>query len=137
MEERRGARTEEIYAGRGMMTGKVYIDSMRLHAFHGVMEQERVVGNDYLVSVEIEYPLQEACEKDELSGTVNYAVVADMVAEEMKVPSRLVEHVAARIAKRLKQLYPAIIMTRINVKKIAPPMPYEMDGAGVEVWERY
>ncbi len=120
-----------------MMTGKVYIDSMRLHAFHGVMEQERVVGNDYLVSVEIEYPLQEACEKDELSGTVNYAVVADMVAEEMKVPSRLVEHVAARIAKRLKQLYPAIIMTRINVKKIAPPMPYEMDGAGVEVWERY
>ena len=119
------------------MTGRVYIDSMRLHAFHGVMEQERTVGNDYCVSIEIEYPLEEACEKDLLDATVNYAVVAKTVAEEMQVPSQLVEHVAARIAKHLKLLYPKIIMIRINVKKIAPPMPYDMDGAGVELRYTY
>lgn len=116
-----------------MMKGSIYIDSMRLHAFHGVLEQERTVGNDYVVSISVEYPLQESCETDNLNDTVNYATVAETIAEEMRTPSKLVEHVAGRIVRRLKKLFPGITMVKLNVKKVAPPMPFDIDGAGVEL----
>ena len=106
-----------------MMTGNIYIDSLRMHAFHGVLEQEKTVGNDYIVSVTMEYPLENACQTDNLDDTINYANVADTVVEEMKIPSKLVEHVAGRIVRRLKSLFPATTMVRVNVKKVAPPMP--------------
>ena len=89
-----------------MMTGNIYIDSLRMHAFHGVLEQEKTVGNDYIVSVTMEYPLENACQTDNLDDTINYANVADTVVEEMKIPSKLVEHVAGRIVRRLKSLFP-------------------------------
>lgn len=120
-----------------MMTGNIYIDSLRMHAFHGVLEQEKTVGNDYIVSVTMEYPLENACQTDNLDDTINYATVADTVVEEMKIPSKLVEHVAGRIVRRLKSLFPATSMVRVNVKKVAPPMPYDMNGAGVEICCRF
>ena len=55
----------------------------------------------------------------------------------MKIPSKLVEHVAGRIVRRLKSLFPATTMVRVNVKKVAPPMPYDMNGAGVEICCRF
>ena len=120
-----------------MMTGNIYIDSLRMHAFHGVLEQEKIVGNDYIVSVKLEYPLQNACQTDALCDTINYAAVADAIVEEMKVPSKLVEHVAGRIIRKLKSLFPATTMVWVNVKKVAPPMPYDMNGAGVELCCRF
>ena len=120
-----------------MMTGNIYIVSLRMHAFHGVLEQEKTVGNDYTVSVTLEYPLENACRTDNLDDTINYATVAETVVEEMQKPSKLVEHVAGRIIRRLKDLFPATTMVRVNVRKVAPPMPYDMDGAGVELCCRF
>ena len=39
----------------GYKCGYVFIDGMRFHSFHGVMEQERLTGNDYTVSVRAGY----------------------------------------------------------------------------------
>ena len=106
---------------------------MRLHAFHGVLEQERKVGNDYVVSLNIGYPVDSCLASDDVNDTLNYASVADTVKEEMSVPSALVEHVAGRIINSLCRKFEKITSIRIRLIKIAPPMPYDMDGAGVEL----
>ena len=31
---------------------KILLNNLRFHAFHGVLPQERVVGNDYVVSLD-------------------------------------------------------------------------------------
>lgn len=116
-----------------MMKGTIYVDSLKMHAYHGVLEQERTVGNDYVVSVFIDYPLQNACDTDDLADTINYALVAETIEREMLVPSKLVENVAARIAKSLKSQFDSITSVRVNVKKVAPPMSFDMAGAGVEL----
>ena len=36
---------------------RIEITRLRLHAFHGVLEQERRVGNDFEVSVTVGYPV--------------------------------------------------------------------------------
>lgn len=115
------------------MTGQVYIKDLRLHAYHGVMEQERKVGNDYVVNVCVDYPLQRACATDEVGDTLNYAVLADMVKSEMSKPSNLLEHVAGRIADSVIARFPDAEAVTVDILKVAPPISVDMEGAGVRI----
>ena len=66
---------------------------MRFYAFHGVMPQERKVGGEFLVSVKVGYPLEQAMRSDDVANTLNYAELYELVKKEMMQPSNLLEHV--------------------------------------------
>ena len=70
---------------------------------------------------------------DNLEGTLNYAEVYQKVREEMATPSKLLEHVAGRIAHRLFSDFPEIQKLQLSITKVNPPMGADSDGAGVEV----
>lgn len=116
-----------------LMSSKIYLRNVRFHAFHGVLPQEGIVGNDYLVNLVLDYDFSSAMETDDLQGTLNYAEVYQKVREEMAVPSKLLEHVAGRIAHRLFSDFPEILKLQLSITKVNPPMGADSDGAGVEV----
>lgn len=116
-----------------LMSSKIYLRNVRFHAFHGVLPQEGIVGNDYLVNLVLDYDFSSAMETDDLQGTLNYAEVYQKVREEMAVPSKLLEHVAGRIAHRLFSDFPEIQKLQLSITKVNPPMGADSDGAGVEV----
>ena len=68
---------------------KVFVDHIHVRAFHGVMPQERTVGGDFTVSVEVTAPIMNAVKSDCVDDTVNYAVITDIVRQEMAGPSAL------------------------------------------------
>ena len=116
-----------------LMSSKIYLRNVRFHAFHGVLPQEGIVGNDYLVNLVLDYDFSSAMQTDELQGTLNYAEVYQKVREEMAVPSKLLEHVAGRIAHRLFSDFPEIQKLQLSITKVNPPMGADSDGTGVEV----
>lgn len=116
-----------------LMSSKIYLRNVRFHAFHGVLPQEGIVGNDYLVNLVLDYDFSSALKTDDLQGTINYAEVYQKVREEMAVPSKLLEHVAGRIAHRLFSDFPEIQKLQLSITKVNPPMGADSDGAGVEV----
>lgn len=116
-----------------LMSSKIYLRNVRFRAFHGVLPQEGIVGNDYLVNLVLDYDFSSAMQTDELQGTLNYAEVYQKVREEMAVPSKLLEHVAGRIAHRLFSDFPEIQKLQLSITKVNPPMGGDSDGAGVEV----
>ena len=116
-----------------LMSSKIYLRNVRFHAFHGVLPQEGIVGNDYLVNLVLDYDFSSAIQTDELQGTLNYAEVYQKVREDMVVPSKLLEHVAGRIAHRLFSDFPEIQKLQLSITKVNPPMGADSDGAGVEV----
>lgn len=115
------------------LTGRVFVKNIRLHAFHGVMPQERITGNDYLVSVSADCPLAVAAESDSVDDTLNYAHIYNIVKEEMALQANLVEHVAGRIGRRVLAEFPLADNVRVEVVKLNPPMGAACDGAGVEL----
>ena len=115
------------------LTGRVFVKNIRLHAFHGVMPQERITGNDYLVSVSADCPLAVAAESDSVDDTLNYAHIYIIVKEEMALQANLVEHVAGRIGRRVLAEFPLADNVRVEVVKLNPPMGAACDGAGVEL----
>lgn len=115
-------------------TVTIEVCGLRLWCYHGVMEQERTVGNDFLVDVSLECRVGDSalCD-DEISGTVNYADVVDEIKREMAVPSRLLEHVAWRTAMALRHRFPAIEGGTIRVTKLTPPIAARLGSVAVSL----
>ena len=111
----------------------IRLHDMRFYAYHGVMEQERRVGGEYLVSLQVETDLSRAVNSDSVADTINYAQLYDVVRHEMAEPSQLLEHVAGRIGQRVLDRFPQVTALTVSVTKCNPPMGADSKGASVEL----
>ena len=116
-----------------MMKTSIFLDEVRFHAFHGVMPQERAVGADFTVSLNVGYDFVKAAENDDLTDTISYADLYQVVRTEMDKPSQLLEHVALRIVKAVAARWPRIDTIDLRLAKDNPPMGADCKGAGVEI----
>ena len=115
------------------MKSSIFIDRMRLYAFHGVLPQESQVGGEFIVDLRVHYNIYKAMETDRVEDTISYADLCDIVKREMAQPSALLEHVAGRIAKTVIQTYPTVESVWLRLTKVNPPMGADCSGAGVEL----
>ena len=113
--------------------GTVYLKNVRLHAFHGVNQQEQVVGNDFIVNLRASYPLGKAMQSDDVGHALNYTELLEVVKTEMRQPSKLLENVAQRIAEKVFQRFPEVGELCLDLRKVNPPMGADCDGAGIEL----
>jgi 7,8-dihydroneopterin aldolase/epimerase/oxygenase len=102
--------------------GVILLKGIKLYAHHGCMPEETIIGSDYEVDVVLEADLSEASNSDELSNTLDYVIVHQIVADEMKIPSKLLEHVVQRIMTNLLRTYSEIQALEVSVAKINPPI---------------
>lgn len=111
----------------------IYIKGVRFHAQIGVSEDERRVGNEYVVDLRIKYPFAKALETDDVDDTLNYAAVFNEVKIVMQKPANLLEYVAGQIGERLLERFPKIEAIDLMLTKKNPPMGANCDGAGIEL----
>ena len=116
-----------------LTAGYIHLRQLRFHAFHGVMPQEQLVGADFLLDLKVGYPLQQAMQSDEVGDTLNYAALYDLLAREMQQPSKLLEHVAGRIAEAISLAFPKVTSIDLELTKLNPPMGADGNGASVEI----
>ena len=100
----------------------ITLDSLRFYAYHGAEPQEAIVGAWYTVDISIKADATLAVQSDELSGTINYAKVTEIIKQQMEIRSALLEHVAGRIANALLNGFPAISSLTVKVCKQNPPV---------------
>jgi len=114
------------------MQTKITLKSLKFHAYHGVTAQERKIGGTFVA--DISYCIEtNAVETDDVRDTVSYADVYDLVKEEMMKPSHLIEHVAGRILKALKEKFPPIEEVTVRISKQHPPINGEAESATVTI----
>ena len=109
----------------------IELNDVRLYAFHGVLEQERQVGGEYSVSVRVDYNIEMATRSDNVSDTLNCALLLDIIKREMAVPSNLLEHVAGRIGKGVLTDFPDVERVEVRITKVTPPLGVRCAGATV------
>lgn len=108
--------------------GVISISGLRLTGRHGVLDQERIVGNEFEINIELVVPISErAMLTDSIDDTVNYAEVVQIAKHEMSVPSKLIEAVAGRIKNAIIARYGAVVEAgSITISKLAPPIPAQL-----------
>ena len=104
------------------MNGRVALEGLEFHAFHGVYPHERESGNWFEVDIAVETDFSEAAQSDELAGTVNYETLFRMVKEEMEKPSRLLETVAEKIVDDVLKALPSVKSVELKISKLNPPI---------------
>ena len=100
----------------------IILRRMRFHAYHGVLPQERQVGNDYELTLRMGLDAGNAAVSDDIADTVSYSEAYEVVSRVMKTPSHLLEHVAANIAEKLSEEFPQIVSIDISISKLNPPI---------------
>ena len=109
----------------------IELNGMVFHAFHGVMEQEKKVGNTFIIDLKLSFNMQKSIESDKLEDTINYATIYEIVKKEMEVPSNLLEHAAGRIIHAIKAAFSQIDNIKIRLSKRNPPIGGEIHSASV------
>lgn len=116
-----------------LKSSTIELNDVRLYAFHGVLEQERRVGGEYSVSLRVHYNISKAMESDHVDDTLNYALLLDIIKEEMAQPSDLLEHVAGRIGTAIANRFAEVEGIDISITKKNPPLGVRCAGATVEL----
>lgn len=115
--------------------GIISINTIRVYAHHGCLEEEGIVGSAYEVDLEVEADLKIASETDHLSDTVDYVQLHSIVTSEMQCRSKLLEHVGRRIIRRILKELPLVASVRVTVSKINPPIGGDVDSVSVSLKE--
>src|SRR6187551_1629740 len=100
------------------MTGKVALEGLEFHAFHGVYPHERESGNWFEVDITVETEILEGSIDDNLARIVNYETLYEIVKDEMEKPSKLLETVAEQIVQRVMNDLPEVAEVEIKLAKI-------------------
>ncbi len=114
---------------------------IRLHnavfyAYHGNHHEERQLGGKFHVDVEMETDFTDAARNDDLTQTVDYHAVYNLIHDivtERKY--RLIEAVAKTIADTILVRWPAVAAVHVRVRKPGAPVRGVIDAVEVEVYE--
>jgi len=102
--------------------GTIKVNSIKLYAYHGCLDEEAKIGSEYIVDVTVKAALKKSSKTDALEDTVDYVHLNLIVKEEMAIRSKLLEEVAQRILDRFFKELPMVQKAKVAVAKINPPI---------------
>jgi 7,8-dihydroneopterin aldolase/epimerase/oxygenase len=114
----------------------ISLDNMRFRAHHGLYEEERLIGNDFILDVLIDANIHFAeviveHETEKVVNTVNYELVYEICRIEMGKSHQLLESVVELIAYRLKRHFPNMNLVQIKLRKLNPPIGGLVESASI------
>ncbi|MBL7882652.1 MAG: dihydroneopterin aldolase [Bacteroidia bacterium] len=101
---------------------KIIVEGINIFGYHGCLPEEAKIGTHYTVDVIMETDFSEAAKEDDLTKTIDYVTVYDIVKAQMAIRSRLIEQVGQRIVDELKKQFKTILKVEVKVTKHNPPM---------------
>ena len=101
---------------------KILVEGIKVYAYHGCLEEEGRIGANYLVDVVMKTDFSLAAQTDDLTKTIDYVVVYEIVKRQMAIRSKLIEQVGQRIVDELKGAFQSIQELEVKVTKLNPPM---------------
>lgn len=105
----------------------IALENMRFYAYHGLYEEERKIGNNFILDVTIDADTYAAGvvkehDTEKVVNTVNYELVYDICRIEMGKPQLLLETVIEKIIYHLKRHIPNLNSVEIKIRKLNPPL---------------
>jgi dihydroneopterin aldolase len=99
------------------------------HAFHGLYEEEKKNGNNFVVNVDIEVDTDGII--SDLQQTVDYVEVFQLIQKRMLQATPLLETLAQEMSQAIQRLDNKIATVSITIKKLSPPIENFVGEVGV------
>ncbi len=115
---------------------KIRLVNMSFYGYHGVTPEEGVLGQKFLVDLEVTLDLGPAGTADDVAETVDYRDLYRAVQETNERRFNLLEGWAEAIAQRILREQPRAQEVRVRVRKPSVPLGGLLDHAEVEIVRR-
>lgn len=113
--------------------GVIRIHNLQFYTFNGVLSEERRNGQRLAIDVFIDYPIETLVCDDDLSTTINYADIRDVIENFVNGHSyKLIETLANELLKYLLDHFSVDCVT-LRIRKYSVPMPGIFDDVEIEV----
>lgn len=113
---------------------KILMENMSFYGYHGVLKEEKILGQKFFIDAVLCLPLEKAGETDDLSFSVNYGAVYEIIKEIVtKERFALIEALAERVCREILSSYPLVQKILLRVKKPEAPVEGIFDYFGVEI----
>ncbi|CAG5076371.1 dihydroneopterin aldolase [Parvicella tangerina] len=113
----------------------IQVKGIRCYSYHGCLQEEALIGGHFEVDIDLWCNFKPSAKDDDLNLTINYVDVNRIVEEEMAKPSKLIETVAYRITNRMKNAFSILDKSRVEIRKINPPLEGDVSHVAVIVEE--
>ena len=118
-------------------TDRIRLNGMLFYAFHGALDEERTIGQQFEVDVEVQGDFSRHEGSDDLHWTVDYTLLYRAVAEIFSQENyHLLETCAGMIANGLLNRFPPVHAATVRVRKPHVPMGGILRNVEVEVTRR-
>jgi len=102
----------------------INLNNMEFMACHGVLEEEKMTPQKFIVDVKIETDkVIEAAESDNIEDALNYVGVYEVIKNiMMNQQYDLIETIAMKISTEIVEKYETVICVDTKVTKVNPPI---------------
>jgi dihydroneopterin aldolase len=115
------------------MADRIELRGLTVRGHHGVFDQERAGGQDFVVDITVWIDLADAAVSDDLADTYDYSVLAERAAAVIAGPPRnLIETVAGEIAEDVMH-DTRVHAVEVRVHKPQAPIPQSFDDVAVVI----
>jgi 7,8-dihydroneopterin aldolase/epimerase/oxygenase len=106
-----------------MTTVILRIDRLALHARHGVLPEERTLGQRFFLDMVVTAEIGDALASDKIDDSVNYSALIEAASLTFTDTAfNLIEAAAAAVADDLLKLFPKVAAVQVTVHKPAAPV---------------
>ena len=117
---------------------KMFINDLEIFANHGVFEEEKRLGQKFILSLELTLNLREAAITNNLKKSVHYGELCHKVEGEFRKTSYdLIETAVEKLSIFILEEYPNVEGVKINLKKPWAPIGKHLDYAGIEIERKW
>ncbi|MEL7147918.1 MAG: dihydroneopterin aldolase [Bacteroidota bacterium] len=102
--------------------GTIILEGMEFYAYHGVYKEEQKIGNRYEVTLSVQTDFSDGAASDNISGTIDYGGLYQIVSAVMLHPTKLLERLGQQIIDEIRQRYPYAGKVEVKVSKHNPPI---------------
>jgi dihydroneopterin aldolase len=112
----------------------VQLQNLLFNAFHGIHEEEKILGNQYVVDASVEfYENDEVIEH--INETVNYSIIYNIIKNRMATPTPLLETIVMEAGNEIHKEFPDVKFISISIQKMHPPIE-GMQGTARVCWHK-
>lgn len=117
-----------------MMSYEIVLENCVFFGVHGVLPEEKRLGQRFFVDAVLSVESPDACESDNLSSTVDYGKAFSIIESIVTGSScDLIEHLAYKIGESLCDEFSEIARASITVRKPSVPISGILDHVEVTV----
>ena len=117
---------------------KIIIKDLEVFGKHGVLKEENVLGQKFIVCAELDVNNRKAGITDELSLSVNYDTVCKFIYNFMKEKTfKLIEAAAEHLCLAILAHFEQVEGIKLRIEKPWAPIGLHLDYAAVEIYRKW